>query len=176
MITTRTTNKISRVQNLLNYLMQPDVYTVFDIDGTLGVYLFGELRHSACEDSMWEAFVKESKPYTTMIEAPYQMKDFIEQKTKLNAKSVHVCSVSKQYEIEDKGNFIVKEYPTIMHENIHFVGDKSEKIYVLNEIAKVAGGEEKVALIDDTIKTLDGIFLQSKFITVHNSVFFMYKH
>lgn len=169
-----TSERNKPVMNLLNYLLRPDVYTVFDIDGTLGVYMFGDIRHSACDDSLWEQFVLENRPYTNSVAAIPQLQKFIAQKTRENADSVHVCSVSQSFEKEDKCNFIVQQYPTIMYDNIHFVDSKSEKIELLHSLVERTKDEEKIAIVDDTIKTLDMIYGQSKFITVHNSVFMLY--
>lgn len=162
------------VLNLLDYLLRPDVHVVFDIDGTLGVYMFGDIRHSACEDSLWEKFVTENKPYTNDVAAVPQLQKFIVQKTKENADSVHVCSVSQSFEREDKYNFVIQQYPTIKYDNIHFVDTKADKVKLLQELVKVTKDEKKVALVDDTVKTLDMIYEQSEFITVHNSVFMLY--
>lgn len=164
---------MNNINNLFSYLMKPEVHVVFDIDGTMGVYLFGDLRHSACNDEYWEQFVTEEQPYTKVFPVP-QVQKFVREKCLLNADSVHVCSVSQQFERLDKLNFVVRNYPTIKTENIHFVNSKDKKIELLKELAKVAGSESNVALVDDTVKTLDMIYAQSDFVTVHNSAFMLY--
>ena len=161
------------LKKLFDYLMDPSVHVVFDIDGTMGVYMFGELRHSACIEGLWQKFVETQKPYTQIVAVP-QVQKFIKEKCAINADSVHVCSVSQSFEREDKLGFVLREYPTIKRKNIHFVDSKSDKINLLKDLAKEAGSEDKVALVDDTVKTLDMIYEQSQFVTVHNSVFMLY--
>ena len=150
--------------------MNDDVAVVFDVDGVLAAFEFGELRHNACcSDDEWEKYVVENKPYDKAKVIP-QIKKFIKDK---GIKNVYSCSVSKPYEEQNKRDFVSREYG-IPYDNIKFVKDKKDKIKFLRELAKDTGDESKVALVEDTVSTLNDIYNQSDFITVHVSSFFFY--
>lgn len=157
--------------DLINYLLQPDVITVFDIDGTLAAYEFGYLQHSACDNKYWESYVRDNRPYDSIPAIP-RMKAFIREKCTVTNVNVYVCSVSEEYEKEQKKGFILREYPEINPDNIYFVASKDDKIKLLHKLSDITGCQTKVAIIDDTVKTLDMIYDNSNFTTVHVSSFF----
>ena len=55
---------------LMEYLLEPQTAVVFDIDGVLAVYEFGELLHSACPDEDWEDYVRTHDPYASSRPVP----------------------------------------------------------------------------------------------------------
>lgn len=112
------------MSKVLDYLMKEDVKIVFDVDGVLAPFEFGELKHNGCKDEDWENFVIENKPYDNIRSIP-QLKQFINDKGQNN---VYVCSVSAPYEEKNKRDFVVREYG-IPVENIKFVCDKKDKIH-----------------------------------------------
>ena len=138
---------------------------VFDIDGVLAAYEFGENCHYA---SIWdEAFKSETdNPYCQINPLP-KLQQFIQG---MDPKDVYVCSVASPFEIDAKGGFVTRNY-NIRKENILFVEEKSKKIEVLKKI-KEERGEKQIAIVDDTVKTLDQIFNQGGFLTIHISSFF----
>lgn len=156
------------MSKVLDYLMRKDVAVVFDIDGVLAPYEFDELHHSWPADD-WENYVINNKPYSALPAIP-QLKKFIEDKNG----NVYACSVAEDYEKEDKGSFVTNKYG-IPKENIIFVEEKPQKMEFMKELAQKFGGEDKVALVEDTVKTLDAIYETSDFITVHISSFFFYE-
>lgn len=158
-----------KMGKILEYLLREDVIVVFDVDGVLAAYEFGELCHNQCTDGEWEDFVKQNRPYDRAKAIP-QIKKFIKDK---GVKNVYTCSVSAPFEEENKKNFIIREY-NISEENIIFVRDSKDKLLFLRELAKKGNPEEKIALVEDTVSTLNSIFDQSDFITVHVSSFFFY--
>ena len=146
--------------------MLKDCAVVFDVDGVLAAYEFGENCHYA---PIWEeAFVSETdNPYMRVNPLPVLQK-FISQ---MERKKVFVCSVASDFERRDKRNFVLRNYE-IPAENIFFVEKKQDKLKALMEIGKAVGGSTPVAIVDDTVKTLDGIYEQGGFITVHVTSFF----
>ena len=138
---------------------------VFDIDGVLAAYEFGENCHYA---SIWhEAFKSETdNPYCQINPLP-KLQQFIQE---MDPKDVYVCSVASSFEIDAKGGFVTRNY-NIRKENILFVEEKSKKIEVLKKIKEERSGKQ-IAIVDDTVKTLDQIFNQGGFLTIHISSFF----
>lgn len=158
------------MSEVLEYLKKDDVAVVFDIDGVLAAFEFGKLHHNGCFDDDWEEFVKNEKPYDKVRAIP-QIQKFVRDK---GIKNVYACSVSEDYEKENKSAFVVREYG-IPQENIVFVKEKTKKIDFLKELAEKMGGEDKVALVEDTVKTLNQIYDNTDMITVHVTSFFFYK-
>lgn len=159
-----------KMSKVLEYIMRNDVKVVFDVDGVLAPFEFGELRHNGCKDENWKNFVMDNKPYNQMRRIP-QIYDFIMKK---GLDNIYACSVSEAYEEENKKNFIIREYG-IPEENICFVKDKKDKIKFLRKLAEETENEKKVAIVEDTVSTLNMIFEQTDCITVHISSFFYYK-
>lgn len=152
----------------LDYLLEKETIVVFDIDGVLSAFEFGELKHNACEDEDWEQFVVENRPYDKAKAIP-QIKKFIEDK---GTEKVYVCSVAAPYEEENKRDFVMREYG-IPKEQIAFVRDKKEKINFLYQLAEHTE-EIRIALVEDTTSTLNQIYSVSDFCTIHVSSFFFY--
>lgn len=138
---------------------------VFDVDGVLASYEFGENCHYA---PIWEeAFISaENNPYRRVNPLPV-FQQFIHTMKKEN---VYVCSVAAEFEQEGKRDFVLRNYD-ILEENIIFVESKAQKLQALREIEKKTG-EKQIAIVDDTVKTLDHIYDNSNFLTVHVSSFF----
>lgn len=158
------------MSKVLDYLMKDDVKIVFDVDGVLAPFEFGELKHNGCKDEDWENFVIENKPYDNIRAIP-QLKQFIDNK---GLNNIYACSVSAPYEEQNKRDFVVREYG-ISIKNIKFVRDKKDKIAFLKELAKETD-ESKIAIVEDTVSTLNQIFDNTDFITVHISSFFFYDY
>lgn len=150
------------------HLLEKETTVVFDIDGVLAAFEFGELKHNGCRDEDWEQFVLEQKPYDQAKAIP-QIKRFIEDK---GVESVYACSVAEPFEEENKRNFVVREYG-IPQEHIVFVRDKKEKLNLLHKLAENKE-EIRVALVEDTTSTLNQIYDVSDFCTIHVSTFFFY--
>ena len=158
--------------NSVKHLLEPDIITIFDCDGVLAIYEIGEHRHLGCTNDKWPEYVKENRPYDTVMPVP-QMQAFIRDKGIDNS---YVCTrVASEAEKEQKLEFIYREYG-IPFDHICFVNSTDEKIEYMREIAneRCGGNEEKVALVEDTVTTIDAIYETSNFLTVHISSFFTY--
>ncbi|MGN0302322.1 MAG: hypothetical protein ACI4BI_05550 [Anaerotardibacter sp.] len=142
-----------------------DQVVVFDIDGVLASYEFSHFCHSA--DIWEEAFISaDNNPYCEVGPLP-ALQEFIKE---MPAEHVFVCSVADEYEKEAKQAFVLRHYP-IEASHIAFVEDKTKKVSFLEELSQ-RFPDKAIALVDDTVKTLDQIHSESNFVTVHITSFF----
>ena len=154
---------------MLDYLAEDDTLVVFDIDGVLAVYEFG-LSHSACPDEQWQDYIAEHDPYATMRPVR-QLQRFIELK---DPSRVYACSVAAPYEADCKRAFVKRNY-AIPEDQVLIVENKQGKFDALRGLQEASGlPQRKIALVEDTVKTLNMVYEQSDFTTVHVSSFFDY--
>lgn len=155
------------MSEMLDFLAEEETRVVFDIDGVLAIYEFG-LSHSACPDDEWQDYIRTNDPYATMRPA-WQFQRFIERK---RPECVYACSVGEPYEAECKRAFVLRNY-AIPEENILIVSNKQEKLDSLRRIQQQTGlPEQRIALVEDTVKTLNMVYETTDFTTVHVSSFF----
>ncbi|WP_350454197.1 hypothetical protein [Slackia heliotrinireducens] len=153
---------------LIDYLAEPETAVVFDIDGVLCVYEFGDLSHSACPDDDWESYVVNQRPYDSALPVPV-LQRFIQEK---GPDRVFACSVAEDYEASGKLAFVTRNY-AIPADHVRLVSSKPEKRAFLEELRDGLGlPEQRVALVEDTVKTLDALSDGSAFTTVHVTSFF----
>lgn len=153
--------------NILQHLLEPEIVVVFDVDGVLAPYEFGYLSHSM-PDEEWDKMVKDGiNPYSVISYSP-KMKKFISLK---DIKKVYVCSKCTVKEESGKREFVQEKYG-ILPENIFFVREQDDKIAILEHIKEVENvSDQEVAIVEDTVKTLDKIRENGNYITVHISSF-----
>lgn len=156
-----------KVSDIINYLLRDDVIVVFDVDGVLAPYEFGELSHSV-SDEEWDHMVAAGEnPYKNTRPIKL-MQEFIKKK---GVDKVYTCSKSSTNEIPGKRTFIKENYE-IPDDNIYFTLEKTEKLNVLETLQKKLNiKQSQIAIVEDTVKTLDYIREHSDFITVHVSSF-----
>lgn len=158
------------MSQILDYLLEPETAVVFDIDGVLAVYEFGELCHSACPDDEWESYVRTHDPYATSRPVR-QIQRFVREK---GPERVWACSQASEFEAKGKRDFVLRNYD-IAPDHVAIVPDKAAKVDFLRQLARGLGVEERrVALVEDTVKTLDLVCASSDCTTVHVSSFFDY--
>ena len=145
--------------NILQHLLEPEIVVVFDVDGVLAPYEFGYLSHSMPDEEWWS--------YVKISYSP-KMKKFISLK---DIKKVYVCSKCTVKEESGKREFVQEKYG-ILPENIFFVREQDDKIAILEHIKEVENvSDQEVAIVEDTVKTLDKIRENGNYITVHISSF-----
>lgn len=84
---------------------------------------------------------------------------------------VYACSKSPFSEIPGKRAFIKDNYG-LPDDNIYFTLEKTEKLTVLQTLQQKLGLKpSQIAIVEDTVKTLDYIRAHSDFVTVHVSSF-----
>lgn len=154
--------------SIVSYLLEPQTAIVFDIDGVLAAYEFGDLCHAAFPDGDWEAYVREHDPYATARPIAL-IQRLVERK---GPELSFACSVAAPYEEAGKRGFVCRNYG-IPADHVRMVREKADKVAFLEEVA--AGldlPQRRVAIVDDTVKTLDAIATSSEFVTVHVSSLF----
>lgn len=155
---------------LLAYLLEPETVVVFDIDGVLAAYEFGERGHSPCEDADWETYVREHDPYAH-IRPIRLLQRFIEEKGR---ERVYACSCAQPFDAPGKRAFCQREYG-LDPSHVRLVEKKGEKAAYLRELSTSLNvPEERVALVEDTTSTLYQVNDAGAFTTVHVSSFFAY--
>lgn len=151
---------------ILAHLAAPETAVVFDIDGVLARYEFGNLQHGAEVEGDWEAYVREANPYAAIPPAP-PLQRFISAK---DPHKVFACSVAADYEEPGKRDFVLRHYD-IPADHVIMVRSKDQKIAVLDQIAQDQGLDPlQVVLVEDTVKTLD-VAAAKGFATCHVSSF-----
>ena len=155
---------------VIDYLLDPETVIVFDIDGVLAVYEFGDLCHSACPDEDWKTYVLKNDPYKSIPAVP-QIQDLLRRK---GTERVYACSVAGDYEEPGKRAFVERNYQ-IPGDHLRIVSDKTQKIAYLAELRdKLQVPEKRIALVEDTLKTLDLAMEAGDYVTVHISSLMLY--
>ena len=159
------------MSRLLDYIAEPETAVVFDVDGVLAIYDFGELGHAAAVDGDWETYVREHDPYATARPAP-PIQRFVARK---GCGRVFACSVGEDYEAPGKVAFVRRCYG-LPADHVRIVADRQAKVDYLREVAHALRlPERRVALVEDTVKTLDAVASQTDCVTVHVSSFLAYE-
>lgn len=155
------------MSEITNYLLDDDVIVVMDVDGVLAPYEFGTYRHSMTDDE-WDRLVASGENPYKDVRPIKLMQDFIQKK---GIDKVYTCSKSPSSEITGKRAFIKDNYG-LPDDNIYFVANKNTKLVILEELqAKLHLKSSQIAIVEDTVKTLDYIREHSDFVTVHVSSF-----
>lgn len=155
------------MRELFDFLLDPQTAVVFDIDGVLAVYEFGTHCHSACPDADWETYVRAHNPYASTRPVP-EIQHFVRAK---GPTRVYACSVAADFEAPGKRDFVLANYD-ISPDHICLVESKPQKMGFLQSVADdLALPRNRVALVEDTVKTLDAA-CEKGFATVHVTSFF----
>lgn len=156
---------MSKILELIN---DKDSVVVFDIDGVLAKYEFGEHNHNSCSDAEWDADAEHQSELVYSSAKPVRFF----QKLILDKRNVYACSVASHGEEKAKKAFIRRHY-AIPEENIILVDNKLDKLQALHNIkAKYPDIPDRlVVMIEDTVKTLTYIQENSGYSTCHVSSF-----
>ena len=153
---------------IINAIAQPGVIVVFDVDGVLAPYEWGINCHHNMSDDEWDSRLAAEEDLYKMIHPVKTLQDFIAQK---NPDEVYVCSKAADVEAESKKEFCIREYG-IKPENICLVKKKSDKLMLLNTLRDTLGiPENRIAIVEDTVETLDMIAEKGDYKTIHVSSF-----
>jgi len=157
------------MSKILELAKRADSVLIFDIDGVLAPYEYGDTNHNACKDEDWENYIACNNVYET-VRSIKTIQEFVMNK---DSSKIYVCSVAASYEVELKKQFVVQNY-SILEDHIYFVKSKKEKLDLMNYIKEQYHPDledKALILIDDTVKTLTDIQENSNYSTMHVSSF-----
>lgn len=147
---------------------EPDAIFVFDVDGVLSSYEYGDYHHGYSSYT-WNKMTSDDNPY--LVARPFKtMQKFVKE----HVDNCYICScVANAKEAEHKMNFLNRHYG-IDENHMFFVPHKDDKLQVLYELQDRYPYlmQHHIVMIEDTVETLDHIMEQSNFSTVHVSSFF----
>lgn len=155
---------------LFNHLLKKEVIVVFDVDGVLAPYEFGDKKHCISNEKWDEMLEKEIDVYSN-VQPIKVLRKFIKIK---GTENVYVCSVSSIKEYDSKVAFCMKKY-SIPEDHIMLVKHKTDKVSFLDALSKKMNlPHNEIALVEDTVETLDQA-AKSDYCTVHISSFFNFE-
>lgn len=155
---------------LFNHLLKKEVIVVFDVDGVLAPYEFGDKKHCISDEKWDEMLEKEIDVYSS-VQPIKVLQKFIKIK---GTENVYVCSVSSIKEYDSKVAFCMKKY-SIPEDHIMLVKHKTDKVSFLDALSKKMNlSHNKIALVEDTVETLEQV-AKLDFCTVHISSFFNFE-
>jgi len=155
-------------KDLINDLLQENRIVVFDVDGVLAPYEWGFKKH-CMTDEEWISVLKLGEDMYSHVKPVKVFQDFISKK---NIENIYVCSKAEDVEYESKKNFCIREYG-ILEDHIKLVKNKSDKVLFLNELTEeLKIPEWDIAIVEDTVDTLNKIANSHMYYTVHVSSFF----
>ena len=157
--------------NIKELIEKVDLYC-WDLDGTLGVYAFGENGINSCSDVHYLEYLEKYNPYEK-VNPNRLLKKFIETYTSKDINYVITVAQSEK-EKEYKKRFILSHYKESISENhIIFVESWKQKYEAMQKIESERE-LNRLVLIDDTIKTLSMVQDRTEYYTVHVSSFMGY--
>ena len=155
---------------LFNHLLKKEVVVVFDVDGVLAPYEWGNRKHCV-SDCEWNEMLEKGTDVYSDVKPIKVLQKFIKRK---GTENVYVCSVSNTIEYDSKVAFCMKKY-SIPENHIMLVKHKTDKVSFLDALSKKMNlPHNKIALVEDTVETLDQV-AKLDFCTVHISSFFNFE-
>ena len=162
------------MRKIINYAERSARAVFFDVDGVLAPYEFGKLRHCISDEEWNDRMSKGEDVYKTIKRSNTLQRFIFNYTFHDNTKNVYALSKSPEDEWRSKFNFVQYNY-SIPEDHIIRVNTKDEKIQYLKNFAKTNNIPEcEIAIVEDTVETLDKIATAGDFITVHISSFLDY--
>ena len=147
---------------------------VFDIDGVLAVYAYGERNHNVCREDAWQDYVQNHDLYATAQPVKI-LQGLIRQH---DSSRVFVCTRASRTEMEQKRDFAVKQYG-INPEHVLFTHSNRKKLGAmrfLHDRFFQDLPDELMVMIEDSADVLTNIQDHSDYSTVHISYFLNAEH
>lgn len=157
-------------EGILERIYDKNSIVVFDIDGVLAKYEFGENNHNYCSEEEWNKFAFHySKQIYDKSKPVHTFQTLVWSK---GASNVYACAVADEFADEAKKSFVRRFY-AIPEENIFFVKSKEHKLELLHDIKLHNQNldDEEIILIDDNVSTLTYVQERSNYSTCHVSSF-----
>ncbi|MCR4655629.1 MAG: hypothetical protein K5770_05300 [Lachnospiraceae bacterium] len=157
---------MGKIWEILN---RADTILVFDIDGTLISYNYGEYRaHHELDDIRTEEEFSRIDMYNGSRGIPV-IRDFLKTKDMDNI----YCLSMEPHRHDVSKKKAVSTYYGILPSHVFLVEDHSQKPVLLKEIADMTlNGTNKLVFIDDNSKVLRAVEEQTPYYTAHVSIFF----
>lgn len=160
-------------KELRDYINNKKTVFVFDIDGVLAKYEYGDdLSHAFCSESYWPKITDTNIDIYKKARAVPTFKRLIKPRTN----NVFVCSreVNPLF-MEMKRKFVIDNY-NINPDNIFFVKTDKDKLDIMYKIYTMDKyyydlTENDICIIDDSTSVLDYVYDNSRFTTIHVSSF-----
>lgn len=158
------------MSTLMNCLLDRNTVIFFDVDGVLAPYEFGVNKH-CIDDDEWDRKMAAGEDMYSTVSPIKLLQKFIERK---GVDNVFVCSKASPEEWDSKLKFCYDGYG-IPEDHIFRTSSKPEKVQVLKDFAKKYNiPENKIAIVEDTVDTLNMIYKDTDCATVHVSSFLDY--
>jgi phosphoglycolate phosphatase-like HAD superfamily hydrolase len=158
-------------EKLREILTNEDKVIIWDVDGVLAAYEYGERNHNACLDLEWDEYLKEHDVYETARPLATLQRWMAEH---ASSKRMFVCTTaSNMEEFKRKAAFVIRNYP-IQEKSIFMVKDQTEKLDIIKQIHNTYFPEleeQYVIVVDDTVKILTHVQENSGYSTIHISAF-----
>lgn len=156
-------------KELMDYLNDDKNILIWDIDGVLCVYAYGDHKINACSDAEFEEYCKTHDVYAGGT-APQKLVDIV---NSLDSSRQYVCSKDcGLYEETYKRQYVARNY-NIPDNHVKMVQHNSDKLKFMKELRWTLGiSPRNIAMIDDNIEVLCEIDEDnSGFTTIHISSF-----
>lgn len=142
----------------MNPLDLKDDIVVFDLDGVLSKYDFGELGFKLVSEHEWVRANMQMDMYS-FVQKTHLFDELISEK---NPMDIYVLSTAyTSFEQTNKINFLDREYGNIREDNIMFVARDEFKLDILKELRDIydnAGKQDKrIVLIEDTVRIMASV-------------------
>ena len=121
---------MSKIREILN---DKESVLVFDVDGVLALFEWGEHNHYADDDESWAKMYEAGGTYYTEKFVIKKMQEFLKDKDK--SRIYVITKAFNDNEADDKRNFVNKFYG-IPKDHVYYVTDNNDKAKVLCEIKK----------------------------------------
>lgn len=155
-------------KKLIEELSSNGMVVVFDVVGVLAPYEWG-LRKHCMSNKEWTSILESGVDMYSHVKPIKCMQDFIKNK---RIEDVYICSKSEKAEYESKKNFCIREYD-LPEDHIKLVEHKSDKVLFLDELVEQLDVlPDDIAIVEDTVETLNKIASSRDYRTVHVSSFF----
>jgi hypothetical protein len=159
------------MSKIMDLMKDKDAVLVFDVDGVLAAYEYGEYHHNACRDEDWPEYRKLHRTYEH-ARPLVTLQNFLAEYG--NSDRTFVCSqADDEDELNDKMKFVTSNYP-IKAEHVYIAKSKEDKLNVLKKIHDVFFpdlDDKMIVMIDDTAKVLTNIQDNSGYSTAHITSF-----
>ena len=158
---------MSKIREILN---DKESVLVFDIDGVLALFEWGEHNHYGDDDETWSKMYEKGGNYYTEKFVIKKMQNFLKDRDK--SRIYVITKAFNDNEAEDK-KYFANNFYGIPKEHVFYVKNNIDKTKVLcdikNEYKEIP--DYKLVMIDDTVEVLTHVMENTGFSTVHISSF-----